>query len=149
MYIVHEFKLKFPFQNFFSTLWILLATPHTYGFWCSIEVLFFTLLNVFLKPFHFFFETFCHQSFNLLKRSIPFKWFTFFSNIYCFSKSFQSFLVLWAKIHVVFRFDLHHIQMDATQFSCCHGVVIQFPNLICNTYKQRQPNFLTNCGMLM
>jgi hypothetical protein len=134
MYVAHEFKPKFLFENFVSTLWILLATLHTYGFCCSIEAPFCTLLNVVLKPFHLFFEAFCHHNLNLLKRSIPFKCFTFFSNLNCFSKSYQSFLILWAMIHVVFRFDLHDMQMDATQFSCCHGVVIQFPNLIRSTY---------------
>jgi hypothetical protein len=31
--------------------------------------------------------------------------------------------------NVIFRSNLHHIQMDATQFSCYHGVLVQFSGL--------------------
>jgi hypothetical protein len=142
MYVVHKFKLKFPLQNFLSTLWILSATPHTYGFWCFIEALFSILLNVFLKPFHLYFEAFCHHSFNLLKRSIPFKCFTFFLSLDCFSKSYQSFVILWTMLHVVFRFDLHHIQMDATHFLVAMGWWYNFQIWFVAHTNGRNPTFL-------
>jgi hypothetical protein len=48
---------------------------------------------------------------------------------------------------VVFRFDLHHIQMDATLFSCYHRALIQFLGLICTTCKWMQPTFLLPWGV--
>jgi hypothetical protein len=35
--------------------------------------------------------------------------------------------------NVIFRSNLHHIQMDATLFSYCHRVLIQFSGPICTT----------------
>jgi len=31
--------------------------------------------------------------------------------------------------NAIFKFHLHHIQMDVAQFSCCHGVLAQFLGL--------------------
>jgi hypothetical protein len=97
--------------------------------------------------FLMFFLSFCHHSFSLLKRSISFECFFFFSNLDFFQKlsKFDDHL----SHHVIFSSNLHHIQMDVTQFSYYHGVLIQFSNMINTTYKWMQPKFVVAYGMLM
>ncbi len=125
-----KFKLKFSFQNFLLTLCFLLATPHSHGLWCSIETLFSILFSVFLKLFSSQLQPFELWSIHV-KCFILFKFRFFFQKLSKFIDPFNS--------DVIFRFDLHHIQMDATLFSCCHKVLIQFSGLICTTYNWMQP----------
>jgi hypothetical protein len=141
-----EFKFKFSLQNFFSTSCFLLATPHSDGLWCSIEALFSILFSVFLKLFYFFFEVFVIIALAFWALVNTFQLFYFLFKSRFFSQELSKFTNPLSS-NVVFRCSLHHTQMDATLFSCCHRVLIQLSSLICSTYKWMQPTFLLPWGV--
>ncbi len=137
-----------------STLCFLLVTPHRDGFSCSIEVLFSIFLSVFLKHFHLFYEGFViiTLTFWTLVNTFQMFYFHFKSNLFFqklskFANPLSSYVIfkIWFAPHIngcspifllpwgadtIFRSDWHHIQMHATQLSCCHGVLIQILGLI-------------------
>ncbi len=128
-----------------NTLCFLLVTPHKDGLYYSIEVLFSIILNVFLKHFHLFYEGFVIITLTFWTLVNTFQMFYFhFKSKFFFQKLSKFTNPL--SCYVIFKFDLHHIQMDVAQFSCCHGVLIQFLSLIYTIYKCMQPNFLTAMG---
>jgi hypothetical protein len=96
-----------------------------------------------LKLFHLFFEAFViivlafwtlvNMFYFLFKSRF------FFQELSKFANPLSS--------YVIFRSDLHHIQMDATLFSYCHRVLIHFLGLICTTCMWMQPTFLLPWGV--
>ncbi len=77
----------------------------------------------FFEYFPLGFWSFCHKSLSFEEVYIPFKCFSFFSNLVLFFQKLSKF-VDPLSFNIIFRFDLHHIQMDATQFSYWHGVLM-------------------------
>jgi hypothetical protein len=98
-----------------------------------------------LKLFHLFFKAFVIIALTVWTLVNTFQMFYFLFKSRFFIQKFSKF-VDPLSFDVVFRFDLHHIQMDATLFSYYHRVLIQFLGLICTTYKWMQPTSLLPWG---
>jgi hypothetical protein len=124
--LVNEFNF-FSLQNFWTPISLCPSfwqQAIKLGFGVPLKLpLISILLNVFLNIFHLVFEVFCHQSLSFEEVYIPFKCFAFFSNLVLFFQKLSKF-VHPLSFNIIFRFDLHHIQMDVTQFSYCHGVLM-------------------------